>query len=69
MPLNSNNLVNGQWRPHRLCLLRDGAHGEVEAGISDQTSQGAHSIVVSAGGYADDDQVEVSYSNFLSFLS
>lgn len=57
--IGNNGLVNGQWWPSRLCLMRDGAHGEVEAGISGQTGRGAFSIVVSGGGYADDDQGEV----------
>ena len=30
------NLINGQWWPLQLCAIRDGAHGEVEAGIHGQ---------------------------------
>jgi hypothetical protein len=30
----NNLLTNGQWWPLRLCAIRDGAHGEQEAGIS-----------------------------------
>lgn len=50
-----NNLVNGRWWPSRICALRDGAHGEQEAGIHGQTGQGAFSVVVAAGGYSDED--------------
>lgn len=31
--VGAGNLVNGQWWPLQLCAMRDGAHGEVEAGI------------------------------------
>lgn len=27
------NLHNGQWWPNQICTLRDGAHGQIEAGI------------------------------------
>lgn len=54
-----NNLTNGQWWPLRICALRDGAHGEQEAGIHGQTGKGAFSVVVAAGGYADKDHGEV----------
>jgi hypothetical protein len=54
-----NNLTNGQWWPYRICALRDGAHGEQEAGIYGQTGKGAYSVVVAVGGYADKDHGEV----------
>ena len=54
-----NNLTNGQWWPYRICALRDGAHGEQEAGIHGQTGKGAYSVVVAVGGYADKDHGEV----------
>ena len=31
--VGAGNLVNGQWWALQLCAIRDGAHGEVEAGI------------------------------------
>lgn len=34
--VGAGNLVNGQWWPLQLCAMRDGAHGEVEAGIHGQ---------------------------------
>lgn len=34
--VGAGNLVNGQWWPLQLCAKRDGAHGEVEAGIHGQ---------------------------------
>jgi hypothetical protein len=55
----ANNLTNGQWWPSRVCALRDGAHGEQEAGIYGQTGIGAYSIVVAAGGYDDKDRGDV----------
>ena len=61
-----NNLVNGQWWPSRICALRDGAHGEQEAGIHGQTGVGAFSVVVAAGGYADKDHGEVCFPVTLS---
>lgn len=38
--IGNNNLSNGTWGPSRICALRDGAHGEQEAGISGQTGKG-----------------------------
>lgn len=35
----AGNLVNGQWRPLQICAMRDGAHGELEAGIHGQVCQ------------------------------
>lgn len=68
----ANNLVNGQWWPSRICALRDGAHGEQEAGIHGQTGKGAFSVVVAAGGYADQDNGVVSAFtvplNFIALL-
>ena len=32
----AGDLVNGQWWPLQMCAKRDGAHGEVEAGIHGQ---------------------------------
>lgn len=57
--VGDNDIVNGQWWPNRVCLMRDGAHGELEAGISGQTGRGAYSIVVASGGYKDEDLGEV----------
>ncbi len=34
--VGAGNLVNGQWWPLQVCTRRDGAHGEVEAGIHGQ---------------------------------
>lgn len=38
-----------RW-PNRLCAIRDGAHGEQEAGIYGRKDQGAFAVVVAAGG-------------------
>lgn len=42
-----NGLQVGQWWPFRICALRDGAHGAMQAGISGGIETGAFSIVVS----------------------
>lgn len=34
--VGAGNLVNGQWWPLQMCAKRDGAHGEIEAGIHGQ---------------------------------
>lgn len=34
--VGAGNLVIGQWWPLQMCAKRDGAHGEVEAGIHGQ---------------------------------
>ena len=49
-------LVIGQWWPLQICAVRDGAHGEMEAGIHGKTGEGAYSVVVSGGGYANIDR-------------
>ena len=49
-------LHNGQWWPLQICANRDGAHGEMEAGIAGTKNMGALSIVVSSGGYEDIDE-------------
>ncbi|TAQ86390.1 hypothetical protein B7494_g5292 [Chlorociboria aeruginascens] len=53
--VGANGLINGQWWPSRICCLRDGAHGEQEAGIHGQIGKGAFSVVIAAGGYDDKD--------------
>ena len=54
--IGSGKLVNGQWWPLQICALRDGAHGDIEGGISGMPGLGACSIVVSGGGYANIDE-------------
>ena len=54
--VGANGLQVGQWWPIQLCTLRDGAHGSAEGGIHGPSLQGAYSIVMSAGGYADVDE-------------
>lgn len=57
------NLVPGQWWPTQLCAVRDRAHGASQGGISGAKGQGAFSIVMSAGAYADQDNGdEIWYS-------
>ena len=34
--VGAGDLVNGQWWALQLCAIRDGAHGEIEAGIHGQ---------------------------------
>ncbi|KAF2128198.1 hypothetical protein P153DRAFT_293707 [Dothidotthia symphoricarpi CBS 119687] len=52
-------LVLGQWWPTQLCTVRDGAHGAAQGGISGETDKGAYSIVLSGGGYHDQDDGDV----------
>ena len=53
-------LMNGSWWPLQFCAMRDGAHGEIEAGIHGHPRVGAFSIVLSnGGGYDDVDEGEV----------
>lgn len=58
--VGGNGLINGQWWPLRVCAFRDGAHGELEAGIHGQADKGAYSVVIASGGYADRDNGEAS---------
>ncbi len=51
----AGDLQNGQWWPMQICAMRDGAHGEIEAGIHGQPGKGAFSVLVSSGGYDDKD--------------
>jgi hypothetical protein len=60
--IGANGIVNGQWWPLRLCALRDGVHGEHEAGIHGTPGKGAYSVVIADGGYADNDNGEVCLS-------
>lgn len=55
------HLVNGQWWPLRVCMLRDRAHGMSQAGIHGEPGKGAFSIVVAEGGYQDIDDGHTIY--------
>ncbi|SZF01916.1 unnamed protein product [Blumeria hordei] len=59
--IGNNGLTNGQWWPLRVCTIRDGAHGDLEAGISgklgEHNIEGAYSIVLADGGYEDQDSL------------
>lgn len=37
--VGAGNLVSGQWWPLQMCSKRDGAHGEIEAGIHGQVGR------------------------------
>ena len=52
------DLQNGRWWPLQIAAMRDGAHGEIEAGIHGKPEKGAFSVVLSSGGYADKDDGE-----------
>lgn len=60
--VGEGHLRIGQWFPYQICALRDGAHGDLEAGISGRVGLGAFSIVLSSSGrsntYADIDEGE-----------
>jgi hypothetical protein len=53
-----NGLVIGQWWPLQICAVRDGAHGAIEAGIYGDR-EAAISVIVSGGGYNDEDMLQV----------
>jgi len=57
--IGAGDLINGQWWPLQICLIRDGAHGEVEAGICGEPGKGVFSIVVGSGGYNNVDEGDV----------
>ena len=63
-PFNSaiyghDTLALGQWWPFQICAVRDGAHGELEAGICGDLQHGAYSIVMSGCKYDDIDNGNV----------
>jgi hypothetical protein len=62
-------LVNGQWFANRACAYRDGAHGELEAGVCGKKDKGVYSIVLSHAGYADEDEGEVSFFPHAYYVS
>lgn len=45
--VGNNGLTVGDWWPLRICALRDGAHGAMQAGIAGSSQTGAYSVVVS----------------------
>lgn len=53
--IGEGTLTNGQWWPLQICLVRDGAHGELEAGISGERGGVAYSVILSNSGYANID--------------
>ncbi|UPX13268.1 uncharacterized protein EKO05_0003785 [Ascochyta rabiei] len=56
-------VVLGQWWPSQLCTVRDGVHGAAQGGIYGDKDKGAYSIVLSGGGYHDqDDGDTIEYS-------
>lgn len=57
--IGAGDLVNGQWWPLQICLIRDGAHGEIEAGICGEPGKGVFSIVLGSSGYDNVDEGDV----------
>ena len=56
--IGQGSLTNGQWWPLQICLIRDGAHGANEGGISGTHGGVAHSVIVSNSGYGNVDNGE-----------
>ena len=56
--IGQGTLTNGQWWPLQICLIRDGAHGALESGISGTRGGVAHSVIVSNSGYSNIDNGE-----------
>jgi SAD/SRA domain len=56
----NNGLISGETWIYQVCILRDGGHGDTEAGISGIKGQGATSLILSdpqnLESYADIDQ-------------
>lgn len=52
----NGKLYNGQWWPYRICHIRDGAHGDTEAGIYGTETKGALAVVVADSRYCDIDK-------------
>ncbi|KAK2756153.1 hypothetical protein FQN54_005561 [Arachnomyces sp. PD_36] len=48
--VGEGHLRNGQWFPYQICAVRDGAHGDHEAGIYGKFGLGALSVVLSSSG-------------------
>lgn len=53
--VGANGLHVGQWWPLRIAAIRDGCHGEQEAGISGSSEKGVFAICMAEGGYLDED--------------
>ncbi|KAI5293741.1 hypothetical protein KEM52_005274 [Ascosphaera acerosa] len=47
--VGANGLVNGQWWPFQIAMVRDGAHGSTEGGISGNADVGALSCIIGGG--------------------
>ncbi|PNS21600.1 E3 ubiquitin-protein ligase ORTHRUS 1 [Sphaceloma murrayae] len=45
----NNDLVNGQWWPFQICLVRDGCHNSAQGGIAGRTGEGAWSVLMGQG--------------------
>lgn len=56
--VGTGHLQNGQWWPHQLTAMRDGAHGAIEAGIYGEKGKGALSVVLGSSRYANEDHGE-----------
>jgi hypothetical protein len=56
----ARSLYNGQWWPYRICHVRDGAHGHIEAGIWG-ANRACVAVVVADSRYCDIDQGEILY--------
>lgn len=54
-------LHNGQCWLYRICLIRDGAHGEIEAGIYGTQQKGCLAVVIAEGKYCDIDRGETLF--------
>ena len=52
---DGTELRSGMWWPLQICAVRDGVHGEIEAGIAGKKEHGAYSVVLSGGRYANID--------------
>lgn len=49
--LGDNGLTVGHWVPKVICLLRDGGHGAIQAGVYGNKESGAFSIILTGTAY------------------
>ena len=68
--VGEGHLKNGDWWPLQLAAVRDGAHGEVVAGISGSKSLGAFSIVMNMAtekDSVDPMKLDITYNKYPNF--
>lgn len=68
--IGEGHLKNGDWWPLQLAAVRDGAHGEMMAGISGCKGLGAFSVVMNMASeetFVDPQKLDISYNKYPNF--